>query len=273
MALTFPAALCFQNAADTATITASTSLTQTPPSLLQDQHIGRKWRAQTDTAALTIALAASTTIDTIGLFGVLARSSAGVDITSLAVTRIRVSLTDTSAVDGALYDSGSSGGRVSSYYGNLVALLSAPVNGRYIRIDLSCTGAAYLEAGFLMVGLKNQVGINFAIGAQDTPVDPSIKTKSRSGATWVDPRNLYRLWEFNFEFLSSTERFSWVEDLDHLCGSSRNVMLTRDCAASNLGRASICGLIVEGAPIISRDGYMSDGLPAYSKSYKIEQRL
>lgn len=273
MSLTFPAALIFQNAADTATITASGSLVLTPPSLLQDQHVGRKWRVESDTAYLTLALAQATTIDSIGLFGVRALNSLGADITSSMVTRVRVSLTDTSAVDGALYDSGSAAGRVSSYYGNLVALLNSSVSARYIRIDLSCTGAAIQEAGFLMNGLKNQVGINFAIGAQDTPVDPSIKTKSRSGATWIDSRPKSRMWDFNFEFLTETERMGWVEDLNQLCGSSQNIMIVRDCSSSNLGRDTLCGLISEGAPVVSRDGYGSDGLPMYSKSYKIEQRL
>jgi hypothetical protein len=33
----------------------------------------------------------------------------------------------------------------------------------------------------------------------------------------------------------------------------------------------MCGLITQGAPVVSRDGFM-DGGNAYSKSYEIEER-
>lgn len=264
MSLTFPASFIFQNAADTATITAPNSLPLTPPSLLQDQHIGRKWRTQTDLTYLTIDLGQATTIDTVGLFGL--------NLTTAGTVGLRLSLTDPSAQDGAL-GAINGPGAVSAYYGAFVGLLSTPVNPRYLRIDLTQSGISYIEAGFLMIGLRNQVGVNFAIGAQDTPVDPSIMTKSRSGATWIDPRTKYRSWNFSFDFLTKTERMGWVEDMDRLCGASRNVMMVRDCSSSNLGRDSICGLITDGSPVISRDGYGSDGLPMYSKAYKIEQRL
>src|SRR5262245_6281247 len=104
MALTYPAAFVFENAADTASITASGSLPKCPPSMLQTQHVGQAWVVESDTAYLTIALADETTIDSIGLFGL--------NLSTAGITRIRVSLNDTSAQDGALYDSGSAVGRV-----------------------------------------------------------------------------------------------------------------------------------------------------------------
>jgi hypothetical protein len=273
MALTYPAALLFQNAADTATITVPGSLPLTPPSRLQNQHTSVRCRVESDAMAITVALAAATTVDTFGAFGIEARSSAGVDLTSTAITRIRASLTDISAVDGAIYDSGSAAGRVHAYYRNLVGLRDGSALARYILYNISVAGAAYIEAGFVMDGLRNQVGINFAHGAGDTPVDPSIKTKSRSMATHIDPRNKSRKWNFSFDFLRETEALGWVEDLDQLCGVSQNVMVIRNCASTNLGRDTLCGLLTQGAPTISRDGYMSDGLPARSKAYELETRL
>jgi hypothetical protein len=275
MSLTPPAAFMFVNAADTtATIAVPGSLALTPPSRLQNQHTSVRCRVEATSMAITVALAAATTIDTFGLFGIQSRTSGGVDVTSSAVTQIRASLADTTAVDGAAYNSGSAAGRVSSYYGNLVALRDGSVSARYVLFNISVAGAAYIEAGFVMIGLRNQVGYNAAFGASDTPVDPSIVTTSRSGADWIDVRNQYREWDFSFEILSETERFGWVEDLDQLIGARTNVMVVRNCASMNLGRDTLCGRITGGAPVVSREAYTSsDGLPAYSKSYRIKQRL
>jgi len=266
MALTFPAAFLGQNgnAAASATITASASLSLAPPSRLQNQHTSVRWRAETDTASLTVALAAAITGDTFGLFGL--------NLTTLGITRIRASLTDTSAVDGAVYDSGSAAGRVSPYYGNLVGLMPTPASLRYVRFDLNEPGAAYIEAGFVMIGLRHQVTVNYAPGANDTPIDPSIKTVSRSMATHIDQRNKSRKWSFNFESLSETEAFGWVEDLDQYCGASQNIMVIRNCASDNLGRDTMCGLITAGAPTVAASFFI-DSTNGYSKSYELQTRL
>jgi hypothetical protein len=264
MALTFPAALCFENAATTANITASNSLPLCPPSKLQTDQVGDAWCAETDTAYLTVALATATTGDTFGLFGL--------NVDTTAVTRIRASLNDASAVDGAVYDSGSAAGRVSPYYGNLVGLMPSPASFKYVRYDLSQAGIARLMAGFTMIGLRNQALINFSYGAQDTPVDLSIVTAARSGAEWIDERNNYREWDFNFEFLSATERFGWIEDCDQLIGQKKNVMMIRDCSSTNLGRDTLLGRVSVGAPTVSAAGFIGGG-NIYTKAYKIKQRL
>jgi len=264
MALTYGAAFLFENAAATAAITASGALPLTPPARLQNPHTSVRWRAETDTAYITVALAAAVTLDTFGLFGL--------NLTTAGVTRVRASLTDPSAVDGAVYDSGSAAGRVSSYYGNLVALRDGAAPARYVRFDLSEAGKAYIEAGFVMIGLRHAPGFNFSIGAQDTPVDPSVKTTSRSQATHIDLRNKSRKWNVTFDVVSEAERFGWVEDLDQLCGASQNVLMIRSCSSANLGRDSLCGLITAGAPTVARDGFL-DGANTYTKAYELQTRL
>lgn len=264
MSLTFPAAFCFQNAADTATITASSALPLCPPSLLQNPHTSVRWCAETDTAYLTVALAAAITGDTFGLHGL--------NLDTTGVTRIRASLADVSAVDGAVYDSGSAAGRVSAYYGNLVGLMPAPASFRYVRFDLSQAGIARLMAGYTMIGLRNQVATNFSFGAQDTPIDPSVVTTSRSGADHIDPRIQSRQWEFNFENLTEAERFGWVEDMKWIAGVRQNVMVIRNCASSNLGRDTLCGRITTLAPAITAQGFLN-GAQMYAQGFSIKQRL
>ncbi len=87
----------------------------------------------------------------------------------------------------------------------------------------------------------------------------------------IDPRPKRRKWDVNFEWVDETARFGWVEDLDQTCGSTRNVVLIRSCTSTNLGRDALLGVIGEGAPTISRDGFIGSA-PAYSKAYSLEER-
>lgn len=264
MTLVSRAAFVFENAASDATITASSSLPKTPPSRLLTQHVGQAWCAETDTAYLTIALASAAAIDSIGLFGV--------NGTAAMVSRVRVSLTDASAQDGALYDSGSAIGRISDYYRNLVALMDSAEAARYIRIDLSEAGIARIMAGFLVIGLRNEVTFNFSAGATDTLVDPSVVTPARSGAEWIDQRRTSRDWGFNFESLTEAERFGWIEDMERLVGLHQNVMVIRKCDSADLGRDTLCGRITTADPVISRQGVFAGG-GVYSKAFKVRERL
>jgi hypothetical protein len=101
MTITYQAAFCFQNAADTATFSVPGALPLTPPSLLQNPHTSIRCRVESDTMVITGVLAGATSIDTLGLFGIRALSASGLDLTSSIVSRMRVSLSDLSAVDGA----------------------------------------------------------------------------------------------------------------------------------------------------------------------------
>jgi hypothetical protein len=240
---------------------------------VQNPQLGVRCRVEATAMAITVALPAAATADSFGLFGIEARSSTGADLTSSDVTQIRASLTDITAIDGAVYNSGSASGRVSAYYRNLVALRDGPASLRYILFNISVAAAAYIEAGFVMVGPRNEPRYNYVPGATDTPVDPSIITTTRSGADWIDARKSYREWNFNFELLSESERFGWVEDMQMLVGAKTNVMVIRNCASGNLGRDTLCAMITDSSPAISRDGFISsDGLPAYSWTVKCKQR-
>jgi hypothetical protein len=270
MSLTFPAAFVFNNFADSATITVAGALALTPPTRLQNQHTSVRCRVEAASMTILVDLGASTSVDSFGLFGI---GSSLFSTIATATTRVRASLTDVTGADGAVFDSGSAAGRVNTYFGNFVSLKDGVGSARYVLFNLAQTSATYLEAGFVVIGVRSQVGVNFAYGSSDIPVDPSIKTKSRSMATHVDTRNKYRKWTFNFEFLSETERAGWVESLDFTCGASRNVMMIRKVDSSDLGRDTLCGLLTETTSSVTRSGFLSTTPDAYSKAYTIEQRL
>jgi hypothetical protein len=237
-----------------------------PASTLQNPHVGRKWRSLTNADALTCDLLTPRSFDTVAIIGT--------NLTAAGVTRVRVSNTDPSGITAEVSNPGSVPGAVDPSYGRLVVLLPAPVSGRFVRIDLSDTSLSYIEAGRGVIALRNQVAINFVPGATDTNTDPAIKKKSRGGQTYIDPASPdpFRTWEFSFDTLKETERFGFVEQADLLNGSRKDVLLCRNPASANLSRDTMWGLL-EPTPIVAQSGYGNDGLPVYSKVYRIEQRL
>lgn len=253
----------WSNLADTAGISASSFAQLTPPTLLQNPHVARKWRAPAgDTAHLTIDLLGARLLDCVALMGL--------NLTAAGLTRIRASLLDTSAVDGAVYDSDPSGqiaGRVSSRYPALIHLLPTTVTARYLRIDLSEPGAAYVEAGRLFAGATEQFAFNFAYGWNRGWTDRSRTTESRGGQTYVDRDNSYRTLDLTFETLSPGQRYGLVEDIDQFNGKHTDVLIITDPTSDALGRDSIWGLLEDVTPV-SQPFHDS-----FAKTYRIKERL
>lgn len=253
------AAIAYVNKADDGTITAGNSLTTTPPSRLQNAHVGRTWRSQSNSDYLTIDLGSSQSFDTIALLGT--------NLTAAGLTRARASLTDTSAVTGDVYDSTSAAARVDPDYGALIILIASPVTARYLRIDLSDSSLSYVEAGRLFVGLRTQFTNNFAVGWARAWVDLSRKTKGRGGQTFVDALPKFRTVDLTFEGVSATQRNALIEAIDVANGARTDVLLITNPDSTNLGRDSIWGLMQEIGPVIETSADL------FSRSYKIEERL
>jgi hypothetical protein len=260
------ACLAYVNLADVGSWSASSAIAQRPASTLQNVHVGRKWRSLTNADAVTCDLLNAQLFDTVALIGT--------NLTAAGVTRLRISNGDPSGVAGEVYDSGSAAGRVDPNCGRLIFFMPAQLVGRYVRIDLSDAALSYIEAGRGVITVRNQVAVNFVPGASDLLNDPAVKKKSKGGQTYVDPASPdpFRVWEFTFDTLSETQRFGFIESADVLNGSRRDVLLCRNPASTNLSRDTIWGLM-EMTPIVAQSGYGNDGLPVYSKVYRIEQRL
>lgn len=265
MASAWNAAILATNLADAGTITCSSAALLTPASRLQNPHIARKWRGISgDTESVVVDLGSVQSIDTVML--------RGINLTTAGITRVRTSVADSTGQAGDVYDSGSVTGAVDEDYENFVNLMTTPGSCRYVRIDLNEPSATYVEAGRLAVGLRQQLGINFAFGYTERHVDRSREVEGRGGQTFIDPDNSYRIWNVTFDNVSSTERFGLVETLDRLNGIQTDFLFVRDPTSTNLGRDSLWGRVKTIAPISSPQAWLGDE-PAYSKSYEIYERL
>lgn len=253
----------WDNLADRGAVTASSFAIATPPPVLQSPHVARRWRGVAGAAEyLTIDLFAVKPVDCVALFGL--------NLSAAGLTRIRLSAGDSSALDGAAYDSDPAGpvaGRVNPRWPALIHLLPAPVMARYVRIDLQEPGAAFIEAGRIFVGATTQFETNFAYGWSRGYVDRSRTTESRGGQTYVDRDNSYRVLELQFGFVEAAERWGVIEDVDQFNGKHTDVLLITDPTSSELGRDSVWGLMEDVTPV------SQPNLDLYSKTYRIKERL
>lgn len=258
------AAIAYLNLADEGIITASSSTSLSPPSILQNPHVVRKWRAVGNNEALVVDLGSQHSIDTVALMGV--------NLTAAGTSRLRVSTADTSGQDGNAYNGASAAGRVDPKYGRLILMAPAPVTGRYVRVDIADTSLSYVEAGRLFVGLRNQFRCNYSSGWSKLWQDRSRRVQSRGGQTYVDPDNMVSEIQVAFNWISESERYTFVDDLDRLNGGHTDVLLMLNPTSSNLGRDSIWGLPSETSPVVHVPGF--DGNEQiFSKTYKITERL
>lgn len=254
-----------RNLFDSATITGSSALTLAPFSNLQNGHVARVWAGRNGTTEhITIDFGSSVAWDWLML--------AGLNLTAAGVTRVRASDTDSSAQDAGVYDSGSLAGRVSVDYGKLVINRPNFDPAQYARIDLSESGLVRVEAGRGLVGLGNQVGINFQPGWSRTAVNGSPRTIGTYGQTFVDRRPGYRTLDVTFEWLSEDERNGFVEEIENAIVNDGHIdlLLVLDPESDNLPRDSIWGYIDGDQPVVQP---LVTVPAAYSKTYRVRERL
>ncbi|MFC3074731.1 hypothetical protein [Shinella pollutisoli] len=248
-----PAAVVFENLADAASVRASSSILLAQPTLVQQVHVERRWRALNNVAWLVLDLGAETPIDTVAAMGLTATAA-----------RVRVSVADPSGAAGELFDSGQL--TVDQAYLALVVLSEAPVSGRYVRIDLSNEGAPYVEAGRVCIGLRSTFAYNFDYGWSYGYVDPSTRSKTRGGQTQVTPRRPYRTIDVTFPRVTAADRYSFVETIERENALQRDVLFTTDPESDNLARDTIWGLMSETTAIVQP--FIED----FTKQYRIEER-
>jgi hypothetical protein len=258
------AAVAYLNLADDGIVTATTSASLAPPSVLQNQHVARKWRSVGNNEAIVIDLGSQQSIDTVALMGV--------NLSATGTTRLRISTADTSGQDGSAYNGTSVAGRVDPSYGRLIFPVPSPVTGRYVRVDLADASLSYIEAGRVFVGRRHQFPVNFSFGWNRGWRDRSRRVQSRGGQTYVERDNSYLTLEVSFEWVPKSDRYGFVEELDRLNGMHEDVLLILDPSSSNLGRDSIWGLVDEIGTVTQPQVWLGDE-EVYTKSYRISERL
>jgi hypothetical protein len=258
------AAICITNLADSGTWSASTAETLMPASLLQNEHIGKRWRSTASPATITCDLGADVSFDTVFFAG-------------LTPTTTSIQLLLSTAAGGAASGDLNGGGVTytssdeefdPNYRGAFVLRLSSPVSGRYVRAVLTDATLGYVEAGRGFVALSEAFTYNFVPGAVITWTDRSRRTETAGGQTLIFPDNKFRTVEVNFDFVPAAQRNGVWETMARVNGQSVDVLLILNTASDNLPRDSIFGLVVN--PIRTAFREIAD---IYTAPLTVKERL
>lgn len=237
-----------------------------PASNLLTQHIEERWRSKTNNDGFVCDLGSSVSLDTIAVRGVTAHSGATV--------RVRVSSVDASGVAGDLYDSTTgAAAHFDANYDTIVSVLSSPVSGRYVRVDISDPSGSYVEAGVVFVCLRTAFTYNFNYGWSVQWVDRSTTQESRGGQTHTWEDNRYRTLQIDFRLITTTQRYGVVEQIDRDNGVRDSILVITDTASSNLARDTFLCTASTITPVVNADPVFDTDGPMFSKSYQLKERL
>lgn len=101
---------------------------------------------------------------------------------------------------------------------------------RYWRVEISDTGNSdgYIQIGRLFMARGWTPSVNYAYGGSLGYQDPTPVETSLSGAEYFDIRSKFRVMNFDLEYISDTEAYSYALDLQRVAGISGEVLVMPD---------------------------------------------
>jgi hypothetical protein len=231
-----PLRIAYRNWADTAIIsTGAASISSLPPSHLKDQDIKKVWRSASLTGdALIVDLGSSQNIGVVGWVNT--------NLTANDTIHVRISTSDPTGQDGSAYNSTTIASGVDPVFASFWHFVEPAVVGRYLRFG---TTIANTEAGRLIVAPTWIPSRHFSFGWAPARQDRSRRDESLGGNMFVDRRERQRVWRFMLRGLTEAEFDNELEPLNRLNGASKDIMVCRDKANSNLGKVTLWGLLDE----------------------------
>ena len=273
------------NYADTGTVTVDNAVGTLPITNLQDRQIVKIWRNSQTTAQIDVDFGQGRIVD----FAALIKH------TISQTGKIRWRLSNASDFSSTVYDSGlidawpiveefgtlpwgvfSWGGYLNitvaaQYTISTFAVLSSPVQARYLRIDISDPDNTdgYIQAGRLIAGPAYKPSINYANGVEFEFVDDSRITKSRGGQTFVDEIERFRRIRFELINLPENEMFQNVFNaIDRLRGVAQDILIIpQPDEPTTWITQNIYGRITQTSPIVN------SALNFYGRQIEVEELI
>ena len=250
-----------QNWADSAVVTASSSVATLPPDRVQSGDIADVWRAGSTTAWLLADLGMSRTI------GVIAGISSNAGLSD--AVQFRVSTSDATGAAGDAYNSGTIATAVDTRYPRLVHFVEPAVSGRYVRIDFVQASAP--EIGKLEIARTWGPSRHFSFGWEPLSRDWSTGTMSIGLNLHKDLRATQEGMRFILNGLTEAEFEDEIRELNRVNGTSREVLVCRNIDADILGAVTFWGEM--GQSIRPRHLSRSGDEQLYVAEFEIWNRL
>jgi hypothetical protein len=231
--MAYDVAIGWDNRIDTSILTATNQEPTLTVTNLQTPDVREVWRATGTSVAIRADFGSSIPWGGTALI----RSNAKTGDTM----RVGLSTSDATGLARDAYDTGTISAGADPIYGMLVHFPSTPKTGRHLRIDL--TQSVPPEAGRWFAGPVWFTSRAFAYGWQPLWRDPSRRTESLGQAIFIDRRYRQRGMRFSLVGLTEAEADNQVHELSRVNGISRDILICRNLQASNLGKATIWGLL------------------------------
>lgn len=232
---TVPLRITWVNLADSATLSVSSATATLPAGNLLTEDIQDVWRATASPANVVADLGSIKSIGVIGLIN----SNAGI----ADAVQFGVSTSDATGAARDAYDSGSIAAPIDPAYGMLLQFVEPAVSGRYVRIDLSQSSVP--SAGRLVVGATWTPSYHFSLVRPWQPLwrDLSRRSFSLGENLFFDRRPRQRGFRFVLRGLPGSEAHDEIHEVNRLNGTSSDILVCRDINESNLGKATVWGVM------------------------------
>jgi len=241
---------------DTATITGTSALGENPVSNLQKRELTSVFRTSI-VCQIDIDMGSATAIDFVSLIGHNGQGT------------VTVKAGTTSAVTN--YTSGALNlitGTDCNYDRNCFAAKIATQTYRYWRLEINDTGNpdGYFQAGRVYLSKVFQPAVNASYGFKEGYLDRSRNQRTISGGVSSVSRTPLRTCEWSLDFLSESEMYGTMRDIDLTRGVSKDVLIIPDIAdTAYFQKRYVYGILDELTPIV----IAYHGI--YQKSYKITE--
>lgn len=255
--MAYEVAIGWDNRIDTAVLTTTNQVATLPIGNLRTADVREIWRASDNTVAIRADFGSPI------LWGgtALVRSNA---ITSDTV-RFGLSTEDPTGLTRDAYDSDTIPASVDPAFGMLVHFPLSPVVGQHLRIDL--IQASPPEAGRWFAGPVWFPTRAFAYGWRPLWRDESRHSVSLGQSIHIDRKLRQRGFGFTLRGITEIEADEQVHEINRVAGTSRDILVCRNLAASNLGKATIWGMLAQ--PI----AYPQEHPDFYAPEIELHERI
>lgn len=118
----------------------------------------------------------------------------------------------------------------AGYQSPFIHLLSAAQTLQHWRVEVGDTfnTDGFVQIGRLFMAATWVPSVNYAYGAGLGFEDPTLIDTSLTGAEFFDVRSRFRVFDFELQFVTATEAYNNVLELQRLSGSSGEVLVVPD---------------------------------------------
>lgn len=254
----------YPNRIDSATLSGGSWVSTLPQSNIKDRRLSKLARTTSAGVSFTIDLGSAKTV---GILAIAAHNFS-------SSATIRLEGDDASGFSSLNYDSGTisayptgaipqelleweddnfwlgtiSSQAIAGYRAPFILVIPAKPVLRYWRITISdaSNSDGYTQMGRVFIGDAWTAEYNYSFGASLKFSDPTVVMESLGGEEYFDVRKNPREHEFNLQFLTETEAYARVIDMQRYAGVSGEVLVVPNSDDTSNGfRRNFLGRMVD----------------------------